>query len=43
VRKVALSPGVHVITCENAEQGLKKSWSVTIKSGEATNKRFDLQ
>lgn len=32
--KVALSPGTHVLTLENAEQGIRQQYSVTIKAGE---------
>ena len=32
--KVQLSAGTHVLTLENAEQGIKQQYSVTIKPGE---------
>ena len=34
--KIPLSPGVHTLTLDNPEQGMKQSTSVTIKSGETT-------
>jgi serine/threonine protein kinase len=40
---VALSPGLHTFTLENPDQGLKQSYSVTIKSGETQNRRLGLK
>ena len=34
--KIPLPPGVHTLTLDNPEQGMKQSTSVTIKSGETT-------
>jgi serine/threonine-protein kinase len=34
--KVPLPPGVHTLTLENPDQGMKQSTTVTIKSGETT-------
>jgi serine/threonine-protein kinase len=40
---VALPPGTHTLSLENAEQGIKKSYSVTIKSGETVSRRLGLK
>jgi len=40
---VALSPGAHTLTVENADQGIKSAVTVTIKSGETTTKRVGLK
>jgi serine/threonine protein kinase len=40
---VALPPGSHTFTLENPDQGLKQSYSVTIKSGETLNRRLGLK
>lgn len=36
--KIPLSPGTHTLTLENAEQGMKQSTTVTIKSGETATR-----
>jgi serine/threonine-protein kinase len=36
--KISLSPGTHTLTLENAEQGMKQSTTVTIKSGETATR-----
>ncbi len=41
--KVALAPGVHVLTFENEEQAVSHTQSVTIKSGEVTVGRLGLK
>jgi len=41
--KVPLSPGSHTLVFENAEQGLKQSTSVTIKSGETVTRNLGLK
>jgi serine/threonine protein kinase len=40
---IALSPGTHTFSLENSDQGLKQSYSVTIKSGETLNRRLGLK
>jgi serine/threonine-protein kinase len=40
LRRLALTPGPHTFTCET-EQGQKKSWTVTVKSGENPGRRFE--
>lgn len=40
---VALPPGTHNLTLENAEQGIKQSFTVTIKSGETVTKKLGLK
>lgn len=40
--KVPMAPGNHMLTFENTEKGIKRSYPVTIKSGETTPKAFDL-
>ncbi len=40
---VALTPGAHTLTVENADQGIKTAVTVTIKSGETTTKRVGLK
>lgn len=41
--KVALAPGVHVLTFENEEQAVSHTQSVTIKTGEVTVGRLGLK
>jgi serine/threonine protein kinase len=41
--RIALSPGNHTFSLENPEQGLKQSYSVTIKSGETVSRRLGLK
>jgi serine/threonine-protein kinase len=41
--KLPLSPGAHTVTCETPETGKKGSWTVNIKSGEVTAKRYSLE
>ncbi len=41
--RVALAPGVHMLTLENPEQHLAHSLSVTIKANETTVKRLALK
>jgi eukaryotic-like serine/threonine-protein kinase len=36
--KIQLSPGAHTLTLENAEQGMKQTTTVVIKSGETTTR-----
>ena len=38
--KVPLSAGSHVFTLENPEQGIKQTFSIVIKSGEAVSRRL---
>ena len=38
--KVPLSAGTHTLSLDNAEQGIKQTVQVTIKSGETTTKQF---
>src|SRR5439155_13313237 len=38
--RASLSPGTHVLLLENPEQGIKQSYTVTIKSGEAVSRRL---
>ena len=40
---VAMAPGAHTLTLENPEQGIKKTYSVTIKSGETVSRRLGLK
>ncbi len=40
---VALPPGTHVLTLENAEQGIKQSYTVTVKGGETVSRRLGLK
>jgi serine/threonine-protein kinase len=40
---VALSPGTHTLSLENPEQSIKKSYSVTIKSGETVSRRLGIK
>ncbi len=40
---VALSPGDHTLTLENQEQGLKQTYSVTIKSNETVTRNLGLK
>lgn len=41
--KVQLSPGGHLLTLENTDQGIKQQYTVTIKSGETTTKTVGLK
>lgn len=41
--RVPLSPGVHVLTLENAEENVKTTYTVTIKSGEGVNRNMALK
>jgi hypothetical protein len=41
--RARMSPGTHMLTLENADQGLKTQLAVTIKSGEETKKRAALK
>ncbi len=40
---VALPPGTHNLMLENADQGIKQSFTVTIKSGETVTKKLGLK
>jgi serine/threonine protein kinase len=40
---IALSPGTHTLSLENTEQGIKKTYTVTIKGGETLNRRLGLK
>ncbi len=40
---VPLSPGTHTLSLENGEQGIKKTYAVTIKSGETLSRRLGLK
>jgi len=41
--KIPLSAGTHVLTLENAEEGVKTTYTVTIKSGESVNRSMALK
>ena len=41
--KVSLSPGVHVLTLENPDQGIRQSYTVNIKSGETFSRSLGLK
>jgi len=41
--KIPLSPGTHVLTLENADEGVKTTYTVTIKSGESVNRSMALK
>jgi hypothetical protein len=41
--RVPLAPGVHTLTLENAGENVKKSTTVTIKSGENVSRRLAFQ
>jgi len=41
--KVALGPGIHVLTLENSDQGIKQTYTVTIKSGETVVRSLGLK
>jgi len=41
--RVPLSPGSHTLVFENADQGLKQSTSVTVKSGETVTRNLGLK
>ncbi|MBS2016653.1 MAG: serine/threonine protein kinase [Deltaproteobacteria bacterium] len=41
--KVQMSPGTHTLTFENADQGLKQTTTVTIKSGETVVRNLGLK
>ncbi len=41
--RVPLSPGVHTLTLENPAEGVKKTTTITIKSGENLSKRLAFQ
>jgi len=40
---VAMAPGPHTLTLENPEQSIKKTYSVTIKSGETVSRRLGIK
>jgi serine/threonine-protein kinase len=40
---VSLSPGTHALLLENPDLGIKQSYTVTIKSGEAVSRRLGLR
>jgi serine/threonine-protein kinase len=40
---VALPAGAHTLTLENPEQGIKQSYSVTIKAGDTSSHRLGLK
>ncbi len=41
--RVALPPGAHTLTLENPDQGIKQSYSVTIKPGDTSSHRLGLK
>jgi serine/threonine-protein kinase len=41
--KIPLSPGTHTLLLENADQGMKQSTTVTIRSGETTARAIGLK
>jgi hypothetical protein len=41
--RVPLPAGPHTLTLENPDQGLRQSYSVTIKNGEAITRRLGLK
>ncbi len=41
--KIPLSPGTHILTLENADEGVKTTYTVTIKSGESVNRSVALK
>jgi len=41
--RAPLPPGSHTLTLENPDDGIKQSFTVTIKSGETVNKRLGLK
>ncbi len=41
--KLSLTPGTHVLTLENPDQGIKQNYTVTIKSGETFSRSLGLK